>query len=88
MARALLYEGAARVATDEFEAGVALLREADLTMLDAADREIHSAALSVSRSVGAWPDAKDVDDAELPSSVSRAQVLLSEVDTLLGGALQ
>lgn len=86
MARALLYEGAARVATDEFETGVSLLRQIDLTALNAADLEIHAAALSVSRSVGAWPEAPEISDAELPGSVSRAQVLLSEVDTLLGGA--
>ncbi|HRN83651.1 MAG TPA: hypothetical protein PK857_02430 [Hyphomicrobium sp.] len=87
MARALLYEGAARVATDEFETGVSLLREVDLTALDAADLEIHAAALTVSRSVGAWPEARETPDAELPTSVSRAQALLSEVDTLLGGSL-
>ena len=88
MARAMLYEGAARVATDEFETGVALLRDVDLTALDAADLEIHAAALTVSRSVGAWPEVQDMPDAELPSSVSRAQALLSDVDTLLGGSIQ
>lgn len=88
MARAILYEGAARVATDEFETGVALLRDIDLQALDADDREIHAAALSVARSVGAWPDANDDINAEVPASVSRAQTLLSEVDTLLGGSLQ
>ncbi|HRO50204.1 hypothetical protein [Hyphomicrobium sp.] len=88
MARALLYEGAARVATDEFESGVALLRQVDLSALDGADREIHAAALAVSRSVGAWPEAGETPDAELPSSVRRAQALLSDVDTLLGGSLQ
>lgn len=88
MARAMLYEGAARVTTDEFETGVQLLRDVDLAMLDAADRDIHAAALAVSRSVGAWPEAQDIADAEVPSSVSRAQTLLSEVDTLLGGTLQ
>ncbi|AHB47780.1 chemotaxis protein MotC [Hyphomicrobium nitrativorans NL23] len=87
MARALLYEGAARVATDEFETGVALLREVDLTALDAADREVHAAALAVSRSVGAWPEAGEEPDAEVPSSVSNAQTLLSDIDTLLGGSL-
>lgn len=88
MARALLYEGAARVATDEFEAGVALLRQVDVSSLDAADREVHTAALAVSRSVGAWPDVGEAPDAEVPPSVSNAQTLLSEVDTLLGGSLQ
>ena len=87
MARALLYEGAARVATDEFETGVALLREVDVTALDAADREVHAAALAVSRSVGAWPEVGEAPDAEVPPSVSNAQTLLSEVDTLLGGSL-
>lgn len=88
MARAMLYEGAARVATDEFETGVALLREIDLSKLDAADRDIHAAALSVSRSVGAWPEVQDDADVEVPASVARVQTLLSEVDTLLGGSLQ
>lgn len=88
IARAILYEGAARVATDEFEAGVALLREVDLTKLDAADRQIHAAALAIARAVGAWPELKEVADAEMPASVSRAQALLSNVDTLLGGSPQ
>ncbi len=89
IARATLYEGAARVATDEFETGVQLLRDVDLAMLDTADREIHAAALAVARSVGAWPEIQDVAaEADVPSSVSRAQALLSDVDTLLGGVLQ
>lgn len=88
MARAMLYEGAARVATDEFETGVKLLRDVDLAQLGSADVEIHSAAMAVARSVGAWPELKEVADVEVPSSVNRAQTLLSEVDTLLGGSLE
>lgn len=88
MARAALYEGAALVVTDEFEKGLALLTEVDVAKLGTADRELHEAALAVARSVSMWPavPAEDLTEAP-PASVSRAQALLSEIDTLMGGTV-
>lgn len=89
MARSALYEGAALVATDEFEAGLALLGEIDATRLGTADRELYAAAVAVAGSVGRWPAVAEVsDDEALPASVDRAQALLADVDTLLGGTTQ
>jgi chemotaxis protein MotC len=88
LARAQLYEGAAMVATADFEAGLALLGEADLSLLRASDREIHKAALAVAQSVGRWPQVTAELTEPLPESVTRAEAQLSNVDALLGGKVQ
>lgn len=87
--RAMLFEGAALVVSEDFEAGVKLLGELDLAKLTAADRQIRESALAVARSVGLWPAAAEAPaDTPLPGAVARAQTLLSQVDTLLGGPPQ
>jgi len=86
--RARLFEGAALAATHEFEQGLTLLSKVDPAKLTQTDREIRDSALAVAGSVGKWPVAPaELEEAE-PESVSRAQALLTKVDSLLEGAPQ
>jgi len=88
IARARLYGGAALVTTADFEQGIALLEKTDLTLLKESDREIHAAALAVSRGVGRWPaEVADVKE-PIPESVTRAAAQLATVNALLGGQVQ
>jgi chemotaxis protein MotC len=88
MQRAKLFEGAALVTSEDFEAGVKLLNEIDTARLRVSDREIYDAAMVIARSVGKWPEVTETPDEAPPEAVGRAQTLLSEVDSLLGGLPQ
>ena len=88
--RATLYEGAAMVVSDEFDKGFALLQSVDVPKLGMSDREIHRFALDVAKAVGRLPSqpvAASSDD-PLPEAVTRAQTMVSQVDSLLGGTAQ
>ena len=86
--RASLYDGAVLVATDDYDQGLARLSEVDESQLGASDREIYDAALLVSRRVRQWPSAPAENSDPMPESVTRAQQLISQADTLLGGGTQ
>lgn len=86
--RASLYDGAILIATDDYDQGLARLAEIDENQLGASDREIYDAALLVSRRVRQWPVAPADNSDPMPESVSRAQQLISQADTLLGGGTQ
>lgn len=84
--RAKLFEGAALAVTSDFAEGVSLLGEVDPEKVGESDLKMRDAALSVAAAVGRWPDAPEtLDDPGTPEAVGRAQVLLSEVDSLLKG---
>ncbi|MBN8910857.1 MAG: hypothetical protein J0H65_02130 [Rhizobiales bacterium] len=83
--RAVLFEGAALVATEDFGQGVDMLNKVDPTKLAITDREIRDSALSVAGAVGKWPAPPEHLDAAEPQAVERAQSLLTKIDTLLGG---
>lgn len=86
--RAKLFEGAAMAATSDFEQGLALLNEVDPAKVGASDIEIRNAALTVAAAVGRLPPVPEaLEDAE-PEAVGRAQVLLTRIDSLLGGETQ
>jgi chemotaxis protein MotC len=87
-ARSLLYQGAALVATQDFDKGVALLNSADQAKLTTSDKQVLQAALALAQAVGRWPEVTgEVADAVVPG-VTRAQELLSNVDELLKGNSQ
>lgn len=88
--RATLYEGAAMVVSDEFDKGLALLQSVDVPKLGMSDREIYRSALDVAKAVGRLPSqpAAVASGEPLPEAVTRAQTMLSQVDTLLGGTAQ
>ena len=86
--RAGLYDGAVLIATDDYDQGLARLAEVDESQLGASDREIYDAALLVSRRVRQWPAAPVENSDPMPESVTRAQQLISQADTLLGGGTQ
>ena len=88
--RATLYEGAAMVVSDDFDKGLALLQSVDVPKLGMSDREIYRSALDVAKAVGRLPsEPAAVSSGEpLPEAVTRAQTMLSQVDTLLGGTAQ
>jgi chemotaxis protein MotC len=84
--RASLFEGAALVATEDYEQGITLLNGVDEEKLAAPDKEIRASALALAGAVGKWPDAPAELDEPEPEAVGRAQALLTEVDSLLGGS--
>lgn len=86
--RASLYDGAILIATDDYDQGLTRLAEVDESQLGASDREIYDAALLVSRRVRQWPAAPVENSDPMPQSVTRAQQLISQADTLLGGGTQ
>lgn len=86
--RAMLYEGAAMVATADFEKGVALLDSIDVPKLGMSDRDVLASARSVAKAVGRWPEAGKAPDEPPTAAVSHAETLLSQVDSLLEGASQ
>lgn len=85
--RAKVFEGAALAVSPDFEKGLQLLAEVDVAKVTATDRQIREAAIEVARNVGRWPGLGPKPD-ELPAlgSVDRAQAMLRDIDTLLGGA--
>jgi len=86
--RADLYHGAVLVATDEVEAGLALLAKVDEQKLEPKDQELYVAATSVGKVVLEVPVAPE-QSAEAPTaSVVKAQNLLSSVDELVNGGTQ
>ncbi|WP_439542325.1 hypothetical protein [Hyphomicrobium sp.] len=86
--RATLYEGAAMVATADFEKGVALLDAIDVPKLGMSDREVLASARSVAKAVGRWPEPGKAPEEPPTEGVGRAETLLSQVDSLLEGASQ
>ena len=88
LSRANLYEGAILVATDDYDNGLSRLAAVEETQLGASDREIYDSALLVSRRVRQWPEAPKDSTEPIPEAVTRAQQLISQADTLLGGGSQ
>lgn len=87
--RAALYQAAAMVTGPDFEKGLAVLEKIDVPKLSLSDRQIYNSALEVAKTVGRWPDAPQQEpDGAPPESVKRAQAMVHEVDSLLGGSLQ
>jgi chemotaxis protein MotC len=86
--RATLYEGAAMVATADFEKGQALLASIDVPKLGMSDRQVLESARSVARAVGRWPETSAAPNEPATEAVGRAETLLSQVDSLLEGASQ
>jgi chemotaxis protein MotC len=86
--RARLYEGAARLVTDDYEGGLKTLNGVAKHKLRHADKEIHEAALSLAGQLRKWPEAPEESSEAIPPGVARAQDLISKVDTLLGGDAQ
>lgn len=87
--RAFLYEGAVRIATDEFETGVELLDKVDVARLGPQDAEMYNAALSVARELKKLPEVSEAAPQDaIPASVSRAQDALKDIDSLLNGVVQ
>jgi chemotaxis protein MotC len=58
-ARAELYKGAALVATDELESGLAALEGIDKSLLDGSDGELLEAALALAGEMRRWPESGD-----------------------------
>jgi hypothetical protein len=58
-ARAELYLGAALVATDELESGVATLGGLDKSLLDGSDHELLEAAVALAGEIRRWPESGD-----------------------------
>lgn len=86
--RAKLFEGAALVTTENFEAGIKVLQQIDTARLKTSDREIYDAAMAIAGSVGKWPEVTQTPDDAPIEAVDRAKTLLSKVDSLLGGTPQ
>jgi chemotaxis protein MotC len=86
--RATLYEGAAMVATADFEKGLALLDSIDVPKLGMSDRQVLDSARSVAKAVGRWPEPSAPPDEPSTAAVGRAETLLSQVDSLLEGPSQ
>jgi len=83
--RAMLYEGAALVLTDDLEQGVTILKSVPKESLRASDIEIQSAAGEVAQHIRAWPVAPAESSEPLPASVTRAQEIMAKADSLLEG---
>ncbi len=87
--RAMLFEGAALVVTEDFEKGLEVLNGLDISRLTSSDREIRDAALAVAGAVSKWPVVAQAPTDDTPlESVSRAEAMLTKVDSLLGGSPQ
>jgi chemotaxis protein MotC len=86
--RARLYEGAARLVTDDHESGLKSLNSIAKQKLRSADREILEAALSLAGQLRKWPTAPEQSAEPIPAGVTRAQDLMSQVDTFLAGGAQ
>jgi chemotaxis protein MotC len=86
--RAHLYEGAARLVGEDYEAGIKALNGIAKQKLRPADKEIHGAALSLASQLRKWPEAPAESAEPIPAGVARAQDLMSKVDTLLAGGAQ
>jgi chemotaxis protein MotC len=86
--RAKVYQGAALAASEHFQKGVDLLNSVDTAKVTASERQIRESALSVALNVGKWPSAgAEPEPTDVPplESVDRAQAMLTQVDSLLGG---
>jgi chemotaxis protein MotC len=87
--RAKVYEGAALAVSPEFQKGLDLLNSVDIAKVTASERQIRESALSVAQNVGKWPSSDGAPADEPPlDSIGRAQAMLTEVDSLLGGSTQ
>jgi chemotaxis protein MotC len=86
--RATLYEGAAMVATADFEKGLALLETIDVPKLSMSDRQVLDSARSVAKAVGRWPEIGAPPEEPATAAVERAETLMSQVDLLLEGPAQ
>ena len=90
--RARLYEGAALIATDDFERGVEILSAIERSKLDEPEHKLLDAALSIAGQIRRMPAAPGADS-EPPSDqaqgagagqvLERAQKMLAQVDQLL-----
>lgn len=88
--RAKVYEGAALAVTADFQKGLDLLGGIDVAKITGSERQIRDSALFVAQNVGKWPSAPGAPPADEPAldSINRAQAMLTEVDSLLGGPTQ
>lgn len=63
--RAKLYEAAALILTNNYDQGLAKLKELDVSALSKRDAELKAAILSIAKQIRQWPDIPaDPDDAE------------------------
>lgn len=88
LSRANLYGGAILVATDDYDEGLNRLAAVEEAQLGASDQEIYDSALLVSRRVRKWPAVPQDNSDPMLETVTRAQQLISQADTLLGGGSQ
>lgn len=87
--RAKVFEGAALAVSEEFAQGLELLSGVDIAKITVTDRQIRESAMAVATNVGKWP-AEGPEPADLPplESIGRAEAMLAQVDSLLGGSSQ
>lgn len=63
--RAKLYDAAALILTNNYDQGLAKLKELDVSTLSKRDSELKAAILSIAKQIREWPDmSADPDDAE------------------------
>ncbi len=63
--RARLYEAAALILTNNYDQGLAKLKELDVSTLSKRDAELKAAILSIAKQIRQWPEIPaDLDDAE------------------------
>jgi chemotaxis protein MotC len=86
--RARLYEGAALIVTDDYDKGVGMLQGVAKEKLSVTDKEIYEAALVLAYRVRKWPEAPAESTEPALQSVTRAQDVMTKVDTLLAGGGQ
>jgi chemotaxis protein MotC len=65
-ARAKLYEGAALILTNNYDQGLAKLKELDISALPKRDAELRSAILSIAKQIRQWPEMPNDPDAGEP----------------------
>lgn len=85
--RAKVFEGAALAVSENFAQGLELLAGVDVAKITATDRKIRESAMAVATNVGKWP-VEGPEPADLPplESIGRAEAMLANVDSLLGGS--
>jgi chemotaxis protein MotC len=87
--RARVYQGAALVATEEFERGIELLGGIEKGRLGEDDARLLEAALAVADQVRRMPGPPDAEAAPPPPApgpmLERAQRMIAEVDQMLNG---
>jgi chemotaxis protein MotC len=85
-ARAELYRGAALIATDEFERGVADLKSVDRSLLGPPDAELLDAAFSLAGQMRVWPETRDMigglQDLEAKAAQAEQPIVLATSKSL------